>query len=71
MTSFADLVAKVKAGYKANGKDFKVHLDGYNLMPFLKGEAKESPRKGRSSVTPASCIHSAQRVGRESWCRIG
>jgi len=23
---------------------FKVHLDGYNLMPFLKGEVAESPR---------------------------
>jgi hypothetical protein len=21
-------------------------LDGYNLMPFFKGEVKESPRKG-------------------------
>ncbi|QIF05331.1 arylsulfatase [Roseimicrobium sp. ORNL1] len=41
----SDLVAKVKAGYSANGKQFKVHLDGYNLMPFLKGEVKESPRK--------------------------
>src|SRR4030095_13820365 len=40
-----DLVAKVLKGYQANGKTFKVHLDGYNLMPFLKGEAKESPRK--------------------------
>jgi len=40
-----DLVAKVKAGYTANGKSFKVHLDGYNLMPFLKGDVKQSPRK--------------------------
>jgi arylsulfatase len=40
-----DLVAKVKKGYQANGKNFKVHLDGYNLVPFLKGEVKESPRK--------------------------
>jgi arylsulfatase len=40
-----DLVNKVKQGYKANGKDFKVHLDGYNLLPFLKGEVKKSPRK--------------------------
>ena len=40
-----DLVAKVKKGYKAGGKNFKVHLDGYNLIPFLKGEVKESPRK--------------------------
>ncbi len=40
-----DLVAKVKKGYRASGKTFKVHLDGYNLMPFLRGEVKESPRK--------------------------
>jgi arylsulfatase len=40
-----DLVAKVKAGYGADGKTYKVHLDGYNLMPFLKGDAKASPRQ--------------------------
>jgi arylsulfatase len=41
-----DLVAKVKKGCKIGDKTFKVHLDGYNLMPFLKGEQKESPREG-------------------------
>lgn len=40
-----DLVAKVKQGYSANGKQFKVHLDGYNLLPFFRGEVKESPRR--------------------------
>jgi arylsulfatase len=40
-----DLVAKVKKGYQAGGKTFKVHLDGYNLMPFFQGEVKQSPRK--------------------------
>jgi len=40
-----DLVAKVLKGYQANGKSFKVHLDGHNLVPFLKGDVKESPRK--------------------------
>jgi hypothetical protein len=29
-----------------NGRTFKVHLDGENLLPFLKGEVKESPREG-------------------------
>src|SRR4030095_14603216 len=24
----------------------KVHIDGYNMLPFLKGEVKENPRKG-------------------------
>ena len=41
----ADVVKKALTGYQANGKNFKVHLDGYNLMPFLKGEVKETPRK--------------------------
>jgi arylsulfatase len=31
-------------GKKYGDKTFKVHLDGYNLMPFLKGEVAESPR---------------------------
>jgi arylsulfatase len=41
-----DIVAKMKKGYKSGNKTFKVHLDGYNLLPFLKGEVKENPRKG-------------------------
>jgi len=41
-----DIVAKVRAGYTLNGKKFKVHLDGNNLLPFFKGDAKESPREG-------------------------
>jgi arylsulfatase len=40
-----DVVAKCAQGYKAGNKTFKVHLDGYNLIPFFKGEVKESPRK--------------------------
>jgi len=41
-----DLVAKVKKGYAIDGKTFKVHLDGENLLPFLKGEVDKSPREG-------------------------
>jgi arylsulfatase A-like enzyme len=40
-----DVVAKMLKGYSAGGKNFKVHLDGYNQMPLLKGESKENPRK--------------------------
>jgi len=39
-----DIKEKLMKGHKANGRDFKVHLDGYNLIPYLTGEAKESPR---------------------------
>jgi len=41
-----DLVEKVKKGYKISDKTFKVHLDGYNLMPFLSGKEDKSPRQG-------------------------
>jgi arylsulfatase len=41
-----DIVEKLKRGHKAGKKTFKVHIDGYNLLPFLSGAAKESPRKG-------------------------
>ncbi|WP_441281080.1 arylsulfatase [Tardiphaga sp. 862_B3_N1_1] len=39
-----DVVAKCKAGYAAGEKTFKVHLDGFNQLPYLTGEAKESAR---------------------------
>lgn len=39
-------VEKLKKGYKSGNKTFKVQIDGYNLIPFLKGEIKENPRKG-------------------------
>jgi arylsulfatase len=42
----SDLVEKVKKGYEIAGKTYKVHLDGYDLLPFLKGEVEESPRQG-------------------------
>jgi arylsulfatase len=41
-----DIVSKLKKGLKAGNKTFKVHIDGYNLLPFIKGEVKENPRKG-------------------------
>jgi arylsulfatase len=40
-----DLVERTKKGTTLNGKQFKVHLDGYNLLPFFKGDAKQSPRQ--------------------------
>jgi len=40
-----DIKAKLKSGHSAMGRDYKVHLDGYNLMPYFKGEVSEGPRK--------------------------
>ena len=33
-----DVKTKLLTGYEADGKTFKVHLDGYNQLPLLKGE---------------------------------
>jgi arylsulfatase len=32
-------------GVEAIGRDYHVHLDGYNFLPFLTGESDESPRE--------------------------
>src|SRR5262249_26311860 len=39
-----DIKAKLAKGYTANGKEFKVHLDGYNFIPYFEGKEKQSPR---------------------------
>jgi arylsulfatase len=39
-----DIVEELKAGYQAGDKEFRVHIDGYNLLPYLTGETDESPR---------------------------
>ena len=36
---------KLLGGYDAGRKTFKVHLDGYNLLPYLTGKEPKSPRQ--------------------------
>jgi len=40
-----DITDKLKRGYQAGAKRFKVHLDGYNFLPYLTGQTKTSPRE--------------------------
>jgi arylsulfatase len=40
-----DVKEKLLAGYTVGGKTFKVHLDGYNMLPYLTGRATDSPRR--------------------------
>jgi arylsulfatase A-like enzyme len=37
---------KLLKGHQAAGKTFKVHLDGFNLVPLLTGKEKKNPRQG-------------------------
>jgi arylsulfatase A-like enzyme len=39
-----DIVEKLKAGHNVGNKAFQVHIDGYNLLPYLTGEVDKSPR---------------------------
>ncbi len=39
-----DVTEKVLKGYKADDKTFKVHLDGYNFLPYLTGKEKKGLR---------------------------
>jgi arylsulfatase A-like enzyme len=41
----ADIVNKLKQGYQIGDRKYRVHLDGYNLLPYLSGQKPESPRK--------------------------
>ncbi len=40
----SDLKEQMKTGFQAGAKTFKVHLDGYDLLPMLKGDTDSGPR---------------------------
>ncbi len=40
-----DVKKKLLTGYRAGGKTYRVHLDGYNILPLLTGETDKSPRR--------------------------
>ncbi len=39
-----DVKENLLKGHQAGDKTFHVHIDGYNLLPYLTGETDESPR---------------------------
>jgi arylsulfatase len=41
----AAVTDKLLKGYAAGGATYKVHLDGYDLVPYLTGKAEKSPRE--------------------------
>jgi arylsulfatase len=40
-----DVVKNLLNGHKIGAKTFKVHIDGFDMLPYLTGQVKESPRK--------------------------
>ena len=45
MAGDADVKEKLLKGHKVGDMTYKVHLDGYNLVPYLTGQAEKSPRE--------------------------
>jgi arylsulfatase A-like enzyme len=41
----SDVANKLLTGYKVGDMTYKVHLDGFNLVPYLTGQAAKSPRQ--------------------------
>ncbi|XZE56982.1 arylsulfatase [Planctomycetaceae bacterium SH139] len=39
-----EIKEKLLKGHQVGAKNFKVHVDGYNFLPYLKGEVDEGPR---------------------------
>ncbi len=40
-----DVKARLKSGTRVGDKSFKVHLDGYNFLPYLTGQSDDTPRR--------------------------
>jgi arylsulfatase len=49
MAGEPDIKEKLLQGHQAGNKTFKVHLDGYNLLPYLTGQEAKSPRWSSST----------------------
>ncbi len=41
----SDIKEKLLKGHKAGDMTYKVHLDGYNMLPYFTGQEKEGPRQ--------------------------
>jgi arylsulfatase A-like enzyme len=41
----SDIKAKLKKGTRVGGNSYKVHLDGYNFLPYFLGEQESGPRQ--------------------------
>ena len=41
-----EIIDKLKAGHSVGDVTYKVHIDGYNLLPYLTGEVDQCPRRG-------------------------
>jgi arylsulfatase len=62
MAGDEDITQKLLKGYKVGDKTFNVHLDGFNMVPYVTGKVKESPREAFMYVSDDGDVM-AVRVG--------
>ena len=55
-----DIKEQLLKGVALNGRSYKNHLDGYNMLDYLSGKAKESPRKEFIYVNDIGAIVAAR-----------
>src|SRR4029434_1178686 len=56
-----DIKERLLKGASVGGKTFKVHLDGYNQLPYLTGQEPKSARNEFSSISTTTVC---------SWRRV-
>ena len=62
-----DIKEKLLKGYKVGNMTYKVHIDGFNMLPYLSGEVKEEgPGSTSTSVTTEKSLPFGCRTGK--WC---
>ena len=70
MAGAPDVVEKLKKGYKAIGRTYKNHIDGFNLLPLpdRQGRRRARATSSSTSATTATCWPCATTTGRScSW----
>jgi hypothetical protein len=67
-----DVVDKLKAGHPIGDTTYKVHVDGYDLLPYLTGESTRArARVSSTSRTTATSSRFASTTGRSSsWSSV-
>src|ERR1700722_1455396 len=62
-----DVMDKLKKGHQIGDVEYKVHIDGFNLLPYLMGEVEHSPRRGFFSFSDHGDLGAPRVATWEGW----
>lgn len=69
-----DIGTKLGQGHQAGNKNFKVHLDGYDFLPYLTGQAKRDRTRISSTSRTTGCsrvLHRSSQTGHRRFPEPG